>query len=294
MSTTSVERKPGWLRAKLPTSSKYREVRDLVDQNALHTVCQSAHCPNLGECWSRRTATLMILGEVCTRSCTFCAIQTGRPPELDLGEPARVAEAVRKMGLKHAVITSVARDDLKDGGASVWAATVRAIRYRNPGTGIEILIPDFRGKPEPLDVVLDARPDILNHNIETVERLQRPVRKTANYNTTLGVLRHAKSRGFTTKSGIMLGIGEQHEEIAKTLRDLRAIDVNILTIGQYLQPTPKHRPLDRWVTPEEFQEWKDFGLSIGFDVVESGPLVRSSYHADEQSAMLQERGARAG
>lgn len=278
------KRKPNWLRAKLPSSPKYKEVRKLVDDNKLHTVCQSAQCPNMGECWSRGTATLMILGNVCTRSCTFCAIQTGRPPELDLGEPARVAEAVAKMGLKHAVITSVARDDLKDGGAAVWAATIRAIRHRNPDTAIEILIPDYRGKEEHLETVLDAKPDILNHNMETVERLQRPIRKTANYKRSLELLSRAKARGFTTKSGIMLGMGEKEEEIEQVLRDLRAVGVDIITIGQYLQPSDKHQALERWVTPEEFLHWKEFGLGIGFGVVESGALVRSSYHADEQSA----------
>ena len=276
--------KPTWLKAKLPIGPGYQAVQSLVDKHKLHTVCQSAQCPNMGECWSRGTATLMILGNVCTRSCTFCAIQTGRPTELDLGEPARVAQAVATMGLKHAVITSVARDDLKDGGASVWAATIRAIRHRNPHTAIEVLIPDFRGQAEQLDIVLDAKPDILNHNLETVERLQRPIRKTARYDRSLWVLAHAKSRGFTTKSGIMLGIGERFEEIEPTLRALRSVDCNILTIGQYLQPTPNHQPIDRWVTPEEFAHWKSVGLALGFGIVESAPLVRSSYHAEEQSA----------
>lgn len=276
-------RKPSWLRAKLPHSPEYREVRNLVSDSDLHTVCQSANCPNMGECWSRRTATLMILGDVCTRACTFCNIATGRPPELDLGEPARVAAAVKKMGLRHAVITSVARDDLEDGGASVWAATIRAIRYKNPETAIEVLVPDFRGNTDQLDIVLEAKPDILNHNMETVARLQRPVRKTASYAVTRKVLEHAKSRGFVTKSGIMLGLGELREEVETCLRDLRESQVDILTIGQYLQPTPKHQPIDRWVEPQEFEYWKQFGLDIGFGVVESGPLVRSSYHADEQS-----------
>lgn len=275
--------KPNWLRATLPTSPQYQAVNELVEENRLHTVCKSAHCPNIGECWSRGTATLMILGNICTRSCTFCAIQTGRPTELDLSEPARVALAVAKMGLQHAVITSVARDDLKDGGASVWAATVRAIRHRNPSTAIEILIPDFRGKEKDLDTVLDAKPDILNHNMETVKRLQRPIRKTARYDRSLWVLRYAKKRNFITKTGLMLGIGEKKEEVAETLKHLAAEKVNILTLGQYLQPTVKHAPVDRWVTPEEFYEWKKFALEIGFDVVESGPLVRSSYHAEEQS-----------
>jgi len=277
-------RKPAWLRAKLPVGPEYARVRALVDEKSLHTVCQSAQCPNMGECWSRGTATVMILGNICTRSCAFCAIETGRPTELDLGEPARVAEAVATMRLRHCVITSVARDDLKDGGASVWAATIRAVRHRNPDCAIEVLIPDMQGRIDQIDTILDARPDILNHNIETVERLQRPVRVSARYDRSRLVLRHAKSRGFTTKSGIMLGIGETHEEIARTLHDLRTEDVNVLTIGQYLQPSPQHLKIERWVPPEEFQHWKQFGLSIGFGVVESGPLVRSSYHADEQSS----------
>jgi len=287
-------RKPAWLRAKLPNGPEYARVRKLVDNNALHTVCQSAQCPNMGECWSRGTATVMILGNICTRSCAFCAIETGRPTEYDLGEPARVADAVAKMQLRHCVITSVARDDLKDGGASVWAATIRAVRYRNPHCAIEVLIPDMQGRLEDLDVILDARPDILNHNIETVERLQRRVRKTGRYDRSRLVLRHAKSRGFTTKSGIMLGVGETRDEIAQTMRDLREDGVDILTIGQYLQPTPKHLPVDRWAPPEEFEEWREFGLSIGYGVVESGPLVRSSYHADEQSARYTPPAARDG
>jgi lipoyl synthase len=276
-------RKPSWLRAKLPSGPGYSAVRDLVDQHKLHTVCQSAQCPNLGECWSRGTATVMILGNICTRSCNFCAIQTGRPTELDLGEPARVAEAVATMRLRHCVITSVARDELADGGASVWAMTIRAVRNRNPATAIEVLVPDFKGRLHDVDTVLDARPDIFNHNVETVERLQKPVRVQARYDRSRSVLRHAKSRGFTVKTGIMLGLGEREDEIEQTLRDLAADGMNILTIGQYLQPTKQHLPVERWVTPEEFRQWKEFGLSIGFGVVESGALVRSSYHADEQS-----------
>ncbi len=276
-------RKPSWLRAKLPSGPGYNAVRKLVDEHKLHTVCQSAQCPNLGECWSRGTATLMILGNICTRSCNFCAIATGKPTELDLGEPARVADAVAKMNLRHCVITSVARDELKDGGASVWAATIRAIRYRNPNTAIEVLVPDFKENFEHIDTVLDAKPDIFNHNMETVERLQKPVRVQARYDRSRAVLRHAKARGFTTKTGIMLGLGEEQHEIEQTLRDIVSDGVNILTIGQYLQPTPQHWPVARWVTPEEFVRWKEFGLSIGFGVVESGAMVRSSYHADEQS-----------
>ncbi len=276
-------RKPAWLRAKLPSGPAYNAVRGLVDGHKLHTVCQSAQCPNLGECWSRGTATVMILGNICTRSCNFCAIQTGKPTELDLGEPARVADAVATMGLRHCVITSVARDELADGGASVWAATIRAIRHRNPSTAIEVLVPDFKGRTEDIDTVLGARPDIFNHNVETVERLQRPVRVQARYDRSRGVLRHARGRGFTVKTGIMLGLGERREEVEQTLRDLAGDGVSILTIGQYLQPTKQHLPVDRWVPPEEFVHWKQFGLSVGFGVVESGAMVRSSYHADEQS-----------
>jgi lipoic acid synthetase len=280
---TPISRKPSWLRAKLPNGPGYTAVRRLVDENQLHTVCQSAQCPNLGECWSRGTATIMILGNICTRSCNFCAVQTGRPTELDLGEPPRVADAVAKMGLRHCVLTSVARDELADGGAAVWAATIRAVRHRNPDTAIEVLVPDFKGRLEDVDTVLDAKPDIFNHNVETVERLQKPVRVQARYDRSRSVLRHAKSRGFTIKTGIMLGLGEKKEEVEQTLRDLAGDKVDILTLGQYLQPTPQHLPIDRWVTPEEFAQWKEFGLSIGFGVIESGPLVRSSYHADEQS-----------
>jgi len=280
----NTQRKPSWLRAKLPSGPGYAATRRLVDEHQLHTVCQSAQCPNLGECWSRGTATVMILGNICTRSCNFCAIATGRPTELDLGEPARVAEAVARMNLRHCVVTSVARDELADGGASVWAATIRAIRHRNPGTAIEVLTPDFKGHLEHVDVVLDARPDIYNHNLETVERLQKPVRVQARYDRSRSVLRHAKSRGFTTKTGIMLGVGEEPLEVEQTLRDIAADRTDILTIGQYLQPTPQHLPVSRWATPEEFAHWKTLGLGLGIGVIESGPLVRSSYHADEQSA----------
>lgn len=285
-------RKPDWLRAKLPTSAGYKATREIVDTHDLHTVCKSAQCPNMGECWSRGTATVMILGNICTRSCRFCAIQTGRPTELDLGEPARVAESIAKMNLKYTVITSVARDDLKDGGASVWAATIRAIRHRVPECAVEVLTADFRGQQEYLDVVLDACPDIFNHNMETVKRLQRPIRKTARYDRSLWVLSHAKSRGFITKSGIMLGIGEKEEEIKEVMHDMVAAGVDILTIGQYLQPTKEHQPIDRWVTPEEFKRWKDYALEIGFGVCESGPMVRSSYHADEQSDVFDVLGRR--
>lgn len=276
-------RKPDWLRARLPNGPDYLETRRNVDEHKLHTVCQSAQCPNLGECWSRGTATVMILGNVCTRSCTFCAVQTGRPTELDLGEPARVAESIARMKLRHVVITSVARDDLRDGGASVWAATIRATRHRNPATTIEVLPADFRGEQEHLDTLLDARPDILNHNLETVERLQRPIRKTARYDRSFWVLRHAKSRGFVTKTGVMLGIGEREAEVDALLADIAAAKVDILTLGQYLQPSKEHAPIDRWVHPDEFARWKARALELGVGHVESGPLVRSSYKADEQA-----------
>jgi len=276
-------RKPSWLRAKLPTGPGYAAVRKLVDDQSLHTVCQSAQCPNLGECWSRGTATVMILGNICTRSCNFCAIATGRPTELDLGEPARVADAVAKMNLKHCVITSVCRDELADGGASVWAATIRAVKHRTPNTAVEVLTPDFKGNLAHVDLVLDAKPDIFNHNLETVERLQKPVRVQARYERSRSVLQHAKSRGFTTKTGIMLGLGEEEHEIEQTLRDIAADKTDIVTIGQYLQPTPQHFKIARWVHPDEFAKWKQFGLGLGIGVVESGAMVRSSYHADEQS-----------
>lgn len=278
-----LKNKPKWLRAKLPTSAEYKKTLQTVNEHELNTVCKSAQCPNMGECWSRGTATVMILGNICTRSCSFCAIQTGRPTELDIGEPARVADSIAKMNLKHAVITSVARDDLKDGGASIWANTIRAVHNRMPECAVEVLTADFRGQQEYLDIVLDACPDIFNHNLETVKRLQRPIRKTARYDRSLWVLEHAKSRGFITKSGIMLGIGETEDEIKTVLNDMRAVGVDILTIGQYLQPSPKHEPVDRWVTPQEFQKWKDYALEIGYGVCESGPLIRSSYHAEEQS-----------
>ncbi len=278
-----LKNKPNWLRAKLPTSAEYKKTLQTVNDHKLNTVCKSAQCPNMGECWSRGTATVMILGNICTRSCTFCAIQTGRPTELDIGEPARVADSIAKMNLKHAVITSVARDDLKDGGAKIWANTIRAIHHRMPECAVEVLTADFRGQQEYLDIVLDACPDIFNHNLETVERLQRPIRKTARYDRSLWVLKHAKSRNFITKSGIMLGIGESDPEIEDVLYSMRDVGVDILTIGQYLQPSPKHEPVDRWVTPEEFIKWKEFALGIGYGVCESGSLIRSSYHAEEQS-----------
>lgn len=278
--------KPPWLRVRIPGGPAYAAVRHQVDAHRLHTVCESARCPNLGECWARGTATFMILGDVCTRRCGFCAVKTGRPNEVDRDEPARVAEAVRLMGLNYAVITSVARDDLADSGASVWAATIRAVREAVPCCRIETLIPDFKGSETCLNTVLDAKPDVLDHNTETVPRLYRQVRPQAKYDRTLQLLARAKARGFFTKSSLMLGIGETEEELEQVLHDLRAMGVDILTLGQYLQPTPDHLPVIRHLPPEEFMAWKRHGLELGFKVVTAGPLVRSSYHADEQFGIL--------
>ncbi len=281
---TQPGRKPPWLKVKLPGGHGYTRLRAIVDENRLHTVCESARCPNLGECWGRGTATVMILGDVCTRSCGFCHIATGRPPVLDLDEPRRVAQAAAKLNLKHMVITSVNRDELADGGSTIWADTISAVRQASPTTRIEVLIPDFCGHWVDLDRVLAAKPDILNHNMETVAGQYPRVRPQAKYARSLEVLRRAKDQGFTTKTGLMLGIGEQPDELLQALKDIRAARVDILTLGQYLQPTRDHLPIDRWVTPEEFAHWKTLGLELGFTVVESGPLVRSSYHADEQAS----------
>jgi len=275
-------RRPEWLKVRLGQDNNFSDVRQLVAQKNLHTVCESARCPNIGECWSRKTATFMILGNVCTRSCRFCNIDVGKPTEYDVQEPQRVADAVKELGLRHAVITSVTRDDLSDGGAYIFAETIRLIKEQKPSCTIEVLIPDFKGDLTDLDTVLDAQPDILNHNLETVERLQSPLRVQATYKTSLSILGHAKEREFITKSGIMVGVGETQDEILQTLRDLRVIDCDILTIGQYLPPTKEHFPLDRFYTPDEFAELKKRALEMGFMHVESGPLVRSSYHADEQ------------
>lgn len=272
--------KPKWLRVKLPTGEKYRKVRQLVDEHELHTICESGSCPNMGECWGEGTATFMILGNICTRSCGFCAVQTGRPDEVDEFEPGRVAKSVKLMGVKHAVITSVDRDDLKDGGANIWAQTVRAIRKQSPGTTLETLIPDFAGKWENQDIVTDVAPEIVSHNLETVRRLTKEVRIQAKYDRSLEALFRIKKAGMRTKSGIMLGLGETHEEVIETLHDLRSVGTDIVTLGQYLQPTPKHLPVAEFITPERFEEYKKLGLELGFKYIESGPLVRSSYHAE--------------
>jgi lipoic acid synthetase len=267
---------------KMPGGEAYGDLLRLVTDHQLHTVCQSAKCPNMGECWAAGTATLMILGDVCTRSCGFCHIATGRPPTLDLDEPRRVGDAVRIMGLKHTVITSVNRDELPDGGAEVWAETLRQIRLQSPGTSVEVLIPDFCGDWDALQKVLDEKPEILNHNIESVPRLYRTVRPQAKYHRSLKLLEIAKSQGFVTKTGLMLGLGEREDEIDQVLDDLVAVGCEILTLGQYLQPTPNHLKVERWVHPDEFGAWKVRGEAKGIRHVESGPLVRSSYHAEKQ------------
>jgi lipoic acid synthetase len=277
-------RLPEWIRGRLPAGAGYEKVKALVSDQNLHTVCEEARCPNLGECWSRGTATFMILGDICTRACSFCAVKTGRPTELDLDEPRRVADSVRTMRLHHAVITSVNRDELLDGGSSIFAETIWQIRNVLPSCRVEVLIPDMLGRREALQKIFDEKPDILNHNLETVPRLYRNVRPSAAYGRSLNVLSWAKESGLVTKSGLMLGLGEALSEVRDVMRDLRAIDCDILTLGQYLRPTDWHHPVIRYVHPDEFAQLKEEGLAMGFRHVEAGPLVRSSYHADEQSA----------
>jgi lipoic acid synthetase len=273
--------KPKWLRVKLPTGENYRKVRGLVDQHKLHTICESGNCPNMGECWGEGTATFMILGNICTRSCGFCAVATGRPLAADAGEPERVADSIRLMGVKHAVITSVDRDDLPDGGSTIWFNTVEAVRRISPGTTMETLIPDFAGKWENLQRIIEAAPEVVSHNLETVRRLTKQVRIQAKYDRSLEVLLRLKQGGMRTKSGVMLGLGETEEETIETIDDLASVNVDILTLGQYLQPTPKHLPVASFITPEKFAEYKEYALNKGFRYVESGPLVRSSYHAEK-------------
>ena len=273
-------RRPEWLRVKLPTGENYRKVRSIVSEHKLHTICQSGNCPNMGECWGEGTATFMILGNVCTRSCGFCAVATGRPEPVDPFEPARVARSVELMGVKHCVITSVDRDDLEDGGADTWARTIRAVRRRCPGTTMETLIPDFKGRWQDLAVVLEAAPDVLSHNLETVRRLSKQVRVQARYDRSLEVLMRAKRAGLRTKSGIMLGLGETDQEVLETMDDLRAVGTDVMTIGQYLQPTKDHLDVQEFVHPDRFARFREEGLTRGFRFVESGPLVRSSYHAE--------------
>ncbi len=274
-------RKPDWLRVKLPTGENFRKVASIVSEHKLHTICQSGNCPNMGECWGAGTATFMILGNVCTRSCGFCNVATGRPDAVDPFEPARVARSVELMGVKHCVITSVDRDDLKDGGSDIWARTIRAIRRRTPATTMETLIPDFQGKWENLAVVTEAAPDILSHNLETVRRLTKEVRIQAKYDRSLEVLMRAKRAGLRSKSGIKLGLGETDQEVEESMDDLRSVGVDILTLGQYLQPTKKHLEVAEFIHPDRFARFKEVGMAKGFRFVESGPLVRSSYHAEK-------------
>ncbi len=276
-------KRPEWLKVKIPHGEKFFQIKSLVTNQKLHTVCEEARCPNISECWHRGTATFMILGDVCTRSCGFCAVKTGKPTWFDPEEPDRVALSVDAMALRHAVITSVNRDELPDGGASIFAATIRRIRERRSSCRIEVLIPDFKGSLNSLKIVMEARPDILNHNTETVPRLYRIVRPQANFTQSLQLLERAKQHGMTTKSGLMVGLGETREEVLDVMHNLAQIGLDILTIGQYLQPTKEHLPVDRFVHPDEFDSYRTEGLRMGFRVVESGPLVRSSYHADEQS-----------
>jgi len=275
-------KKPKWLRVKLPTGENYKNVRGLVDKYKLHTICESGHCPNMGECWGAGTATFMILGNICTRSCGFCNVATGRPETVDWEEPEKVARSVKLMKVKHAVLTSVDRDDLADGGSILWAETVKAIRRISPQTTMETLIPDFKGELHNVDRIIEANPEIVSHNMETVRRLTRKVRIQAKFDRSLMVLKYLKDNGIhRTKSGIMLGLGETKEEVIDAMKDLREADVDILTLGQYLQPTPKHLPVVEFITPEVFEELKEIGLEMGFRYVESGPLVRSSYHAEK-------------
>lgn len=281
------KRKPGWLRAKIPGGPGYTRLRAILSQHRLHTVCEEAGCPNMGECWARGVATIMILGDTCTRSCGFCNVKTGKPLPADAHEPERVAESLALMGLKHVVITSVDRDDMGDGGAAIWAETIRKSRAACPGMSIEVLIPDFKGDWDALGVVIDAGPEILNHNLETVRRMYPAVRPQAKFDRSVELLRRCKEAGLVTKTGIMVGIGEKDAEVVELMREVRErAATDILTIGQYLQPTGNHLPIHRWVTPERFEEFREIGLGLGFRVVESGPLVRSSYHADEQADAL--------
>ncbi|MBX7155350.1 MAG: lipoyl synthase [Bacteriodetes bacterium] len=273
-------RRPEWLKVRAPGGESFAQIKTMMRSKVLHTVCEEARCPNISECWNAGTATFIINGDTCTRSCGFCAVKTGRPLPLDWDEPRRVAEAAKQMNLVHCVITSVNRDELKDGGAEIWAMTINEVRKLNPNTTIEVLIPDFKGNLDALQIVVDAKPDLLNHNTETVPRLYRRVRPQGKYQWTLNLLRDAKERGMKTKTGVMLGLGETREEVIQVMRDLREQNLDVLTLGQYLQPTKNHLPVDRFVHPDEFAEYKHIGLELGIGYVESGPLVRSSYHAE--------------
>jgi|TARA_B110000444_G_scaffold8994_1_gene7787 lipoyl synthase len=281
MSVLERNRKPKWLKVKLPTGQAYKNVRGITKAHDLHTICESGNCPNMGECWGAGTATFMILGNICTRSCGFCNVMTGRPLAVDVLEPLKVARSVKLMNVKHAVITSVDRDDLKDGGASIWVETIAAIRKQNPQTTMETLIPDFKGKEKDIQEIINAKPEVVSHNLETVRRLTKKVRIQAKYDRSLDTLRLLFEGGIRTKSGIMLGLGETEEEIIEAMKDLRNVGVKILTLGQYLQPSKKHLPVIEFITPDQFTYLKEVGLSLGFEHVESSPLVRSSYHAEK-------------
>ena len=281
VSAQQAQRKPDWLRVRLPVGKEYAHVRGLVDEHKLHTICESGNCPTMGECWGAGTATFMILGNICTRSCSFCAVATGKPLAVDTDEPNRVANSVKLMQVKHCVITSVDRDDLKDGGSIIWAETINAIRRESPETTLETLLPDFRGNWDNLQRVLQTRPEVVSHNLETVRRLTREVRIQAKYDRSLECLKHVAQAGLRTKSGIMLGLGETEEDVLEAMSDLLAVGVQILTLGQYLQPTRNHHPVIDWIHPDQFNKYKQFGLDMGFRYVESGPLVRSSYHAEK-------------
>lgn len=276
-------KKPDWLRVKLPVGKKYTELRGLVDKYKLNTICASGSCPNMGECWGEGTATFMILGNICTRSCGFCGVKTGRPETVEWDEPEKVARSIKIMGVKHAVITSVDRDDLKDGGSIIWAETVNAIRRANPSTTLETLIPDFQGKTSQIDRIIEVRPEVVSHNMETVRRLTREVRIQAKYDRSIGVLQYLKEKGMRTKTGLMLGLGETEEEVIKTMEDLHGVGLDVLTIGQYLQPTKKHLPVKEFITPDQFKKYEMLGLKMGFMYVESGALVRSSYKAHKHA-----------
>ena len=280
MSVPERVRKPKWLKVKLPTATAYKNVRSVVKKHKLHTICESGNCPNTGECWGAGTATFMILGNICTRSCGFCNVQTGRPLSVDINEPKNIANSVKIMKVKHAVITSVDRDDLTDGGSTIWAETVKEIRKINPETTIETLIPDFKGKKEDIQKIIDVVPEVVSHNMETVESLTKKVRIQAKYRRSLDTLKILYKGGIRTKSGIMLGLGEEDDEIIQTMKDLREVGVSIMTIGQYLQPSAKHLPVFEYIHPDKFEMFKNIGLKLGFRIVESGPLVRSSYHAE--------------
>jgi len=285
--TIRIGKKPDWLRARVPGGDGYLRLKGIIDRHRLHTVCQEASCPNMGECWSRGTATIMILGDTCTRSCGFCNVKTGRPSELDLDEPRRVAESLSLMGLKHVVITSVNRDELPDGGAAIWAETIQRVHQACPGMSVEVLVGDFCGDEKAIQVVCDARPEIISHNMETVKRMHPAVRPQARYERSLAVLSQFRASGLVTKTGIMVGIGERDDEVLQLMDDVQASSrADILTVGQYLQPTRNHLPIDRWVHPDQFAMFKSQALQRGFQVCESGPLVRSSYHAEEQADSL--------